>query len=170
MTTDRWRSWLLDLFADDRTPACAIIDSTPGELVGWATYDIPSVPRWHRDNLVIIGDAAHATSPASGQGASMAIEDGVELGRCLRDLPDPRSAFAAYERMRRERVEKVVANGARSSNAKAAGPVARVLRDAFLPIFLRKQAAQADMWLHGHHIDWDAPVAVHPAVQYPIRH
>ena len=159
MTTAQWRSWLLDLFAGDDTPACAIIESTPGELVGWATYDIPTVRRWHRDRMIVIGDAAHATSPASGQGASMAIEDAVELGRCLRDLPDPGTAFAAYERLRRDRVEKVVAHGARSSNQKAAGPVARVLRDAFLPIVLRRQGQQAITWLHEYRIDWDAPVA-----------
>jgi 2-polyprenyl-6-methoxyphenol hydroxylase-like FAD-dependent oxidoreductase len=158
LTTEHWRARLRDLFTEDRTPACAIIDATPGELVGWATYDMPSVRRWHRDRMIVIGDAAHATSPASGQGASMAIEDAVELGRCLRDLPEPDAAFAACERLRRARVERVVANGARSSNAKAAGPVARVLRDALLPIFLRRQGAEAASWLHGYHIDWDTRV------------
>jgi FAD-dependent urate hydroxylase len=158
LTTEHWRARLLELFAGDRTPACAIIDSTPGELAAWATHDLPSVRRWHRDGMVVIGDAAHATSPASGQGASMAIEDAVELGRCLRDLPDPAAAFATYERLRRARVERVVASGARSSGSKAAGPVGRVLRDAFLPIVLRRQGAEAAAWLHGHHIDWDAPV------------
>jgi 2-polyprenyl-6-methoxyphenol hydroxylase-like FAD-dependent oxidoreductase len=158
MTTQQWRSWLLDLFAADNTPACRIIESTPGELSGWATFDMPSVRRWHRERMVLIGDAAHATSPASGQGASMAIEDAVELGRCLRDLPEPDAAFAAYERLRRDRVERVVAQGARSSNSKAAGPLARVLRDAFLPIFLRRTGQQAATWLHEYAIDWDAPV------------
>jgi flavin-dependent dehydrogenase len=38
----------------------------------------------------VVGDAAHATSPSSGQGASMAIEAGVVLAECLRDLPDAR--------------------------------------------------------------------------------
>jgi len=156
LTTEHWRAWLRELFADDRSPACAMIDSTPGELQGLATYDLPSVRRWHGDRMVLVGDAAHATSPASGQGASMAIEDAVELGRCLRDLPEPGAAFAAYERLRRGRVERVVADGARSSNAKAAGPVARVLRDALLPVFLRRQAERTQEWLHGHHIDWDA--------------
>jgi FAD-dependent urate hydroxylase len=122
-----------------------------------AAADPPARPV-HGDRMVLVGDAAHATSPASGQGASMAIEDAVELGRCLRDLPDPGAAFAVYERLRRGRVERVVANGARSSNMKAAGPVARVLRDALLPIFLRRQAERAHEWLHGYHIDWDAPV------------
>jgi 2-polyprenyl-6-methoxyphenol hydroxylase-like FAD-dependent oxidoreductase len=156
--TAHWRARLNALFAGDRTAACAIIDATPGELTAWATYDLPSVRHWHRDRMIVIGDAAHATSPASGQGASMAIEDAVELGRCLRDVPEPGAAFAAYERLRRSRVEQVVADGARSSDAKAAGPVARVLRDALLPIFLRRQGNRAAAWLHGHHIDWDAPV------------
>jgi 2-polyprenyl-6-methoxyphenol hydroxylase-like FAD-dependent oxidoreductase len=159
LTTEHWRARLRELFAGDRSPACAIVDSTPGELEGWATYDLPSVRRWHGERMVLVGDAAHATSPASGQGASMAIEDAVELGRCLRDLPEPGAAFAAYERLRRGRVEQVVADGARSSNVKAAGPVARVLRDALLPIFLRRQGNKAAAWLHGHHIDWDTSVA-----------
>jgi FAD-dependent urate hydroxylase len=167
LTTEHWRRRLRELFAEDRTPACAIIEATPGELKAWATYDVPAVRRWHRGRMVVIGDAAHATSPASGQGASMAIEDAVELGRCVRDLPEPGAAFAAYEQLRRQRVEQVVANGARSSNAKAAGPVARVLRDLLLPIFLRRQGAEAAAWLHGYHIDWNAPVTAEVPAERP---
>src|SRR3712207_668033 len=84
--TEQWREMLMDLFAGDDSPAVEIIRSTPGKLAGWATYDLPSVPTWHRGSLVIIGDAAHATAPSSGQGASMAIEDAVVLARCLRDV------------------------------------------------------------------------------------
>lgn len=159
ITTEQWRSMLFELFAEDRSPACAIIASTPGDLTGWAIYDMPSVRRWHRDRMIIIGDAAHATSPSSGQGASMAIEDAVELGRCLRDLPDPGTAFSAFEHLRRGRVEKVVANGARTSATKVAGPVGRVFRDLFMPIFLRKTGETAMSWLYDYDIEWDAPVS-----------
>jgi len=92
---------LTDLLAEDDTPAVEIINHTPGELFGWATYDLPSVLTWHRGPMVIVGDATHATAPSSGQGASMAIEDAVVLARCLRDLPDtphalcPTSGYAA---------------------------------------------------------------------------
>ena len=161
MTTDQWRSWLLDLFDDDRTAAAEIIAATPGELSGWATYDMPPVPHWHRGRMVLVGDAAHATSPSSGQGASMAIEDAVELGRSLRDHAEPEAAFAAYVGMRRDRVERVVAAGARSSNQKAAGPIGRILRDLMMPIFLRRAAGSGTRslaWLHRYEIDWDAPV------------
>jgi 2-polyprenyl-6-methoxyphenol hydroxylase-like FAD-dependent oxidoreductase len=158
--TERWREILVDLFTEDDTPAVEIIRSTPGRLGGWATYDLPSVPTWHRGPMVIVGDAAHATAPSSGQGASMAIEDTVVLARCLRDLPDAPQAFAAYERLRRARVERIVAHGARTSNSKAAGPVGRVLRDLMMPVILKRVASGGSLaWMHDYHIDWDAKVA-----------
>ena len=85
---------------------------------------MPPVPHWHRGRMVLVGDAAHAPSNSSGQGASLAIESAVQLARCLRDLPDSRRAFAAYERLRRTRVEKVAARAARINQAKAPGAVA----------------------------------------------
>ena len=157
--TEQWREMLMDLFAGDDSPAVEIIRSTPGKLAGWATYDLPSVPTWHRGSLVIIGDAAHATAPSSGQGASMAIEDAVVLSRCLRDLPDTRQAFVAYERLRRARVERIVAHGARTSNYKAAGPVVRVLRDLMMPLILKRVAGGGSLGMHDYHIAWDEKVA-----------
>ena len=81
--------------------------------------DIPTVPTWSKGRMVLIGDAANATSPSSGQGASLAIESAVELARCLRDLPHEQ-AFAAYEQLRRARVEKIIAQAARTNSDKAA--------------------------------------------------
>jgi FAD-dependent urate hydroxylase len=158
--TEQWREMLANLFAEDATPAVEIVRATPGKLAGWATHDLPSVPTWHRGPMIVIGDAAHATAPSSGQGASMAIEDAVVLARCLRDLPETRQAFAAYEGLRRGRVERVVAHGARTSNSKAAGPVGRALRDLMLPVILKRVARGGSLaWMHDHHIDWDEKVA-----------
>ncbi len=158
MTDADWRRWLLELTAPDRGPFADIVRAAPGPLRGWPTYDLPSVPTWHRDNMIVIGDAAHATSPSAGQGAAMALEDAVLLAQYLRDAPDPTTAFGLFERRRRGRVERIVAHGARSSSSKAAGPVGRVLRDTMLPLFLRLAERQNTQWLHAHHIDWDAPV------------
>ncbi|HEY6581330.1 MAG TPA: FAD-dependent monooxygenase [Rubrobacter sp.] len=159
-SNEQWRKMLTDLFAEDDTPAVEIINHTPGELSGWATYDLPSVPTWHRGPMVIVGDAAHATAPSSGQGASMAIEDAVVLARCLRDLPDVEQAFVAYELLRRARVERIVAHGARTSNSKAAGPVGRVIRDMMMPMILKRVANGGSLaWMHAYHIDWHEKVA-----------
>ncbi|AOT07672.1 FAD-dependent oxidoreductase [Pseudoalteromonas luteoviolacea] len=38
-------------------------------------HDLEPLPYWHKENIVIIGDAAHASLPTSGQGASQALED-----------------------------------------------------------------------------------------------
>jgi 2-polyprenyl-6-methoxyphenol hydroxylase-like FAD-dependent oxidoreductase len=70
---------------------------------------IPRLPRWSRAGVVLIGDAAHAASPAAGQGASPALEDALAVGECVRDPPDLDAALSAYERVRRWPVEELVA-------------------------------------------------------------
>jgi len=90
----------------------------------------------------------------------MAIEDAVVLARCLRDLPDVEQAFVAYELLRRARVERIVAHGARTSNSKAAGPVGRVIRDMTMPMILKRVANGGSLaWMHAYHIDWHEKVA-----------
>jgi len=43
---------------------------------------------WYRGRIVLIGDAAHATTPHLGQGSAQAVEDAVVLGELLRrDAP-----------------------------------------------------------------------------------
>ncbi|MDT7616035.1 MAG: hypothetical protein QOF00_3482 [Pseudonocardiales bacterium] len=163
MTDEDWRTWLLALTASDRGPFAEIVRAAPGPLAGWATYDMPTVPTWHRGTMIVIGDAAHATSPAAGQGAAMALEDAVLIARFLRDAPDVPTAFRLFEQMRRERVEKIVKHGARSSNSKAAGPVGRILRDALLPLGLRMAQKQNTDWIHAHHVEWETPAVSRPA-------
>ncbi|MGH3689598.1 MAG: FAD-dependent oxidoreductase [Microbacterium sp.] len=162
MTDGQWRTWLHELMDGDDGPASRIIDATPGPLQGWATYDMPVVKKWHDgERMVIIGDAAHATSPAAGQGASMSLEDAVILAQCLRDCPAPASAFRTFQALRQERVEKIVEIGHRSSSDKAAGPIMRILRDLILPGKFRAAArdgGEAMMWLQGHHIDFEERV------------
>jgi 2-polyprenyl-6-methoxyphenol hydroxylase-like FAD-dependent oxidoreductase len=157
---ETWQRWLTSLFAEDAWPAADLIRSGRLELAGDSTYDLGHVPVWHRDRMIVIGDAAHAPAPSSGQGASMAMEDGVVLAMALRDAPSVDAAFGAYERARRERVERIVAHGARSSSAKVPGRVGRFARDAFLRVLFRYLVTERSLaWMYGHRIDWEAPVA-----------
>jgi 2-polyprenyl-6-methoxyphenol hydroxylase-like FAD-dependent oxidoreductase len=158
--SETWLRELADVFAGDRVPAADLIRRTSPEdlLVVGPMEDLPSIPVWHRGRVVLTGDAAHATSPSSGQGASVAIESAIQLARCLRDLPYA-DAFPAYEALRRARVERVIAAGARSNSDKAAGPIARVLRDAIMPIAMKMLAKPEKMaWQFGYRIDWNEPV------------
>ena len=155
-TSDQWRQRLVELFSVDATAAADVIWSTDGPLRVLNQYDLPTVPVWSRGRMVIVGDAAHAASPSSGQGASMAVEDAVTLATCLRAHGDAPAAFAAYERARRARVERVAAQAAKTSTAKAAGPVARMVRDLVLPfVFQRAARSTRHDWLYGHHIPWE---------------
>jgi 2-polyprenyl-6-methoxyphenol hydroxylase-like FAD-dependent oxidoreductase len=159
ITPEKWRRHLCDLFEDDEMPASELISATKEIPLAWATYDFPHVPTWHRDGMVIIGDAAHAASPSSGQGASMAIEDGVTLARCLRDARSVDTALARYESLRRDRVEKVVRQGRRNGSGKTPGPLGRALRDLALRIvfshFDRSTLNRQLGWLFDHHIAWE---------------
>ncbi|MGK5681255.1 FAD-dependent monooxygenase [Actinoplanes sp. URMC 104] len=152
-----WLRRLRALFAGEKLPAFAMLDRVrPGELVNvGGMHDMPPVPVWHRGRVVLTGDAAHATTPSSGQGASLAVESAIELARCLRDLPVG-EAFAAYERRRRPRVERIIARSARVNNDKAAGPVARIVRDLTFPIAMRTFYNPEKMfgWVHRYTVDW----------------
>jgi 2-polyprenyl-6-methoxyphenol hydroxylase-like FAD-dependent oxidoreductase len=102
--TSAWKAALLTRLGNDQTPAASIVRAAHQVLVTNA-YDLPNLRRWHRDRLLLIGDAAHAASPATGQGASTALEDAVILAKSLRDKPNPGSAFLAYEQLRHDRVQ-----------------------------------------------------------------
>jgi 2-polyprenyl-6-methoxyphenol hydroxylase-like FAD-dependent oxidoreductase len=133
-----WLEVLRAACADD-APGARLLQHTRAEdLVALGSIEImPSVPQWSRDRLVLIGDAVHAPSPSSGQGASLSIESALLLARCLRDFPDRATAFARYEALRRARVEKVAARAARTNNSKTLGPVAIAMMRWMMPLATR---------------------------------
>lgn len=88
---------LADIFRE-RLAACTgvmaelrdqIIDSS---LVIYRPLEALLLPApWHKGRVLLIGDAAHTTTPHLGQGAAQAVEDGVVLGELLaRDEPLPK--------------------------------------------------------------------------------
>jgi FAD-dependent urate hydroxylase len=155
MSTEDWMRQLSEEFAGDQPLITQIIENSTGTIGAHAVHDIPTSPVWRDGPVLLIGDAAHATSPSAGQGASMVCEDAVMLAKCLRDQPSFDIAFTEFERLRRERVEKVVAYSRKLSNSKTAGPVARVFRDLMMPLVLKLFASkQAHAWMYTYHIDW----------------
>jgi 2-polyprenyl-6-methoxyphenol hydroxylase-like FAD-dependent oxidoreductase len=159
--SDEWLRRLLDVYGDDEPGHDLVAHTRPEELCALGSIEImPSLPRWHRGRMVLVGDAAHAPSPSSGQGASLAAESAVQLARCLRDLPDVPAAFAAYERLRRPRVEQVAARAAKTNSSKGLGPVGRTLMGLLMPLATRTFLTPERMLgpEQRHRIDWDAPV------------
>jgi len=72
----------------------------PKDLV-MARYHDVRMSRFHTGRTVVIGDAAHATSPQLGQGANLALVDAWVLARAVASEPDVASALGRYERLRR---------------------------------------------------------------------
>lgn len=105
----RWRELLEPVLRADATPAADLVAATRDELMVTNAQDLEPGRPWRTARTIVLGDAAHAASPATGQGASMAMEDAVVLAKALRDLPDLAGALDAYERARRARVERNIA-------------------------------------------------------------
>jgi len=155
-----WRERLVEAFAADAFPARALIDATHDEDLKIASMHTLEPPAsWYGGRAVLVGDAAHVTSPSSGQGASLAMEDAVELARCLRDRNHLGSAFSAFQTLREARVRRVLRAAKRVNSDKAAGPVGRAIRDAVMPLMMRWMANPArQLWLLAHHIDFTGAV------------
>ena len=159
--TADWLRVLREVYADD-VPGRELLEHSSADqlFVVGAGEILPKVPHWHRGRMVLVGDSAHAPSSSSGQGASLSAESAIQLARCLRDLPDVPTAFAAYERLRRPRVEKVAADAAKTNNNKASGPVAKALMSFLMPIAMKTFLKPEKMFgsLHRYLVDWDEVV------------
>jgi 2-polyprenyl-6-methoxyphenol hydroxylase-like FAD-dependent oxidoreductase len=157
-----WLTTLRETYAGD-IPGDQLANLTTEDtlqILG-AIHIMPPVPHWHRDRMVLAGDAVHAPSNSTGQGASLAIESAIQLARCLRDLPDPGSAFAAYEGLRRERVEKITRRGARTNSAKTPGPVGRRIMQTVMPLFFKVMNFEKTIGPEQRYsIDWDQHLTV----------
>lgn len=98
-------------------PIPQLIDALE-EIVVTATLDVATLPTWSRGRTLLIGDAAHATSPHAGQGASLALEDAFRLAIHLCQDQEISTTFRNFESERRPRAERVVALARRNGNQK----------------------------------------------------
>ncbi len=156
---DQYRRKLLDVHRDDHEPIATLVRSTEGRIGRYPNYDMPSLLTWHQGPVCLIGDAAHATLPSAGQGASMAMEDAIVLAKCLRDVPDTERAFAAFEALRKDRVEELVEEARRNGSRKAPTNVlTRTIRDLVLPFFLKMGVKNAER-AYSYRVDWDERAA-----------
>lgn len=85
-----------------------IIEATPqAAILQTDLFDIRPFRGWHDDRVVLLGDAAHATTPNLGQGGAQAVEDALCLASALRDGGLDGHALSAYERRRWRRTRDI---------------------------------------------------------------
>ncbi|MFE5813540.1 FAD-dependent monooxygenase [Streptomyces sp. NPDC056479] len=68
----------------------------------WLNFRTLTNRTWHRDNLVLIGDAAHTTHYSIGAGTTLAMEDAIALAGALHEEPALPGAFRRYEQERKQ--------------------------------------------------------------------
>lgn len=125
LATDEWaeEGWaipskvdiVMDIFSDYNQQVKNIIAATPAnELFKWGIFAREPVSKWSTKNITLLGDAAHPLEPFMGQGASLAIEDGVVLGRIIKDSDSSDEIVSRYESARIERAHFVTEHSKRA--------------------------------------------------------
>ncbi|HEY4651848.1 MAG TPA: FAD-dependent monooxygenase, partial [Pontibacter sp.] len=90
-------------------PVQQVLAATQPEQLIWGDIsDLKPLKRFVYNRVVLLGDAAHATTPNMGQGACQAIEDAVVLGQCIEQEPTIANALATYEKRRLARTANVI--------------------------------------------------------------
>lgn len=77
-------------------------------------YDRAPTQPWSKQNITLLGDAAHPMLPTMGQGACTALEDAFVVAKCLKEQADPRAAFQQYESLRFPRMKLIVEQSLRA--------------------------------------------------------
>ncbi|MCP2263270.1 FAD-dependent monooxygenase [Promicromonospora thailandica] len=107
--------------------AAPVPELTSGAVVHSGPIEQVVLSAWSRGNVLLIGDAAHATTPNMAQGAAMAVEDALVLSDVLRTTPTIQRAVQAYERRRRPRVEHVQRESNKRDRTRGMSPTTRDL-------------------------------------------
>lgn len=94
----------LEHYSDFSPVVLNLIRSIPKDMLfKWGLRDREPLKDWTSGRVTMLGDAAHPVTPFLGQGANIAIEDGLVLGRCVDKYDSVEEAFAGYEAARKER-------------------------------------------------------------------
>ena len=89
----------------------ATVRTTNAHSINYRPLEVLLHPSpWYRGHVVLIGDAAHATTPHLASGAGMAIEDGIVLAEEIASQPDLERALARFMERRFERCRLVIEN------------------------------------------------------------
>jgi 2-polyprenyl-6-methoxyphenol hydroxylase-like FAD-dependent oxidoreductase len=149
MSQDALKQQLLDFHAGWHDPIPRLLEAA--ENIGVTpTLDVATLPTWSRKRTLLIGDAAHATSPHAGQGASLALEDAMRLVRLLRDGQELGATFQNFENERRPRAERIVAFARRNGNQKGEfSPAGAWIRNQMFKMLI-PIASKGQNWMYAY--------------------
>lgn len=100
---------LLEEFRDFHPDILEMIAKTSkANIIFNDIVDIKPMNHWSAENLCLIGDAAHATTPNMGQGGCQAVEDAYILSKLLEIEKDWIKVFHQFEKIRKDKVHHIV--------------------------------------------------------------
>ena len=105
---------LLDLFKNFHSPVPELLRQSQNEQLLWNDIcDLKPLPQFAFGNILLLGDAAHATTPNMGQGACQAIEDAVILASEWQQTTNVPDAFRNFEQKRLARTNYITTQSRR---------------------------------------------------------
>ncbi|OHF03926.1 FAD binding domain-containing protein [Colletotrichum orchidophilum] len=107
--TDVDKAELLERFNGFHPSLLAIINKAT-EIKRWPLLSRAPLATWRKEEMVIIGDAAHPMLPHQGQAGSMSLEDGLALGVVfagVSDTSDVEKRLELFEKIRRSRASAI---------------------------------------------------------------
>ncbi|UXP30973.1 FAD-dependent monooxygenase [Reichenbachiella agarivorans] len=97
---------LITHFQNYHDPILKIIQHSDDKNLLWNDlFDIKPLQNFAFDRIVLIGDAAHASTPNLGQGAGQAVEDAVVLAQCMKQHQHFELVFKSFEQLRLSRTQ-----------------------------------------------------------------
>lgn len=119
----QWPEVLREALAEFTGPVAAIRDSLGAEskIVYRPLFAVMMPTPWHRGNVVLIGDAAHATTPHLASGAGLAVEDALVLAEEIDRAESSEEAIHRFTQRRYERCRLVVENSVRLGDIEQSG-------------------------------------------------
>ena len=75
-------------------------------------HDHHPINTWYKNNVLLIGDCAHAALPTSGQGACQALEDAWHLCESLKiNNDDIQKSFVYFNKLRQKKTDMITHQG-----------------------------------------------------------
>lgn len=127
-----------------------------GKVSAWPFYTLPRLENWAspKKRVIVLGDAAHAIPPTTGQGVNQAFEDAYTLGLLLASVESGEGlmlekALGWWQGWRQERIERILELTRKMNNKRL--PEAEQARLAKGDVWMqREEGARGEMdWLFG---------------------
>jgi len=106
LSADALKTFCKDLMSEFPSLVKEVIEATNfSNSYIWNTRDFDLLPAFHKNNIVLVGDAAHVAVPFTSSGVTNAIIDAKTLAECMNDTSDFTVAFSNYYEKRKDYVK-----------------------------------------------------------------